>query len=131
MNDACLDDRVGPRGLDRLRKAGQAVDAADQDVADAAALELGENAEPELCALGLLEPDPENFALAGHVDADREVARHVLDRFAVADLDDQRVEVHDRVDRVQRAFLPGLGVLEDLGGHAADRNPPLPPTLTP
>jgi hypothetical protein len=32
---------------------------------------------------------------------------------AVADLHHQRVEVDDRVDRIERARLPRLGVIED------------------
>ena len=43
------------------------------------------------------------------------------DRLPVADLDHQRVEIHDRVDLLQRPGLPGLGVLQHRGGDPADR----------
>jgi len=40
---------------------------------------------------------------------------------AVADLDDQRVEVDDRVDALQRPVLPRLGVGEDRVGDLGDQ----------
>jgi hypothetical protein len=43
--------------VDRVGEAGQAVDAADQDVGDAAPLEVGQECSQNL-ALGLLNPDP-------------------------------------------------------------------------
>ena len=54
----------GKDGLDRFGEAGQAVDAGDQDVNDAAAVEVVEDGEPELRALGVLPPEPERFAIA-------------------------------------------------------------------
>ena len=54
----------GKTGLDRLREALQPVDAADQDVAGAARLQVGEDLHPELGALGLLEPHAEHVAIA-------------------------------------------------------------------
>lgn len=56
MRQAGLRPGVGEDGLDRLGEAGQAVDAADQHVGDAALLELGENLQPELRAFGALKP---------------------------------------------------------------------------
>jgi len=76
---------------------------------------------PELGALGALKPDPEHLALAVEVDADRQVAGVVSDRLAVADLHDKRVEVDDRVDRLQRPRLPGLDVVEDRVGDLRDQ----------
>jgi hypothetical protein len=84
-------------------------------------LELGQDLQPELRALGPLEPDPEHVALPVGVDADRYVARVVSHGLPVADLHDQRVEVDDRVDRVQRPLLPSLGVLEDRVGDLRDQ----------
>jgi ABC-type arginine transport system permease subunit len=43
VHDAGLDDGVRESGPDRFRKALQAVDDGDQDVAEAAGLELVEN----------------------------------------------------------------------------------------
>jgi hypothetical protein len=40
---------------------------------------------------------------------------------AVADLDHQGVEIDHRVERLQRAPLPGQDLLEDLVGDLADR----------
>ena len=64
MDDAGLHPGLGEDGLDRLGKAGQAVDAADQDVLNAALVQVVEHGQPELGALGLLPPDPEHLALA-------------------------------------------------------------------
>jgi hypothetical protein len=71
----------------------------------------GQDLQPELGALGALKAHPEDVALAVEVDADRQVAGDVADRLAVADLHDQRVELQDRVDRLQRPRLPRLGVI--------------------
>ena len=65
---------LGEDRLDRLGKAGQAIDAADQDVLDAAVVQIVQDGQPELGALGLLPPDPEHLALALDGHADRQVA---------------------------------------------------------
>jgi hypothetical protein len=53
VNDAQLDLRLRVDRLERLGKTLEAVDAGDQDVFDAAVLELGQYAKPELRALPL------------------------------------------------------------------------------
>jgi hypothetical protein len=58
VHDARLHPRGREDGFDRLGEALEAVDAADQDVVDAAALEVVEDRQPELRALGLLGVDP-------------------------------------------------------------------------
>ena len=121
VHDARLHDGLGEDRLDRLREALQAVDAADQDVCDAALLELGEDLHPELRALGLLKPHAEHVALALDRDPEREVARAALDDAAFADLDHQRVEKEHRVDVVERSLLPGADVVDDRVGDAADQ----------
>lgn len=65
MHDARLHRGVGEDALERLREALEAVDARDEDVLDAAVLELGNDLEPELRALGLLEPDAQDLLAAG------------------------------------------------------------------
>ena len=54
-------------------------------------------------------------------DRQREVAGLALHRAAVADLQHQRVEEHDRVDVIQRPGLPGAGVVHDRVGDPADQ----------
>ena len=90
-------------GLDRLGEPGQAVDAADQHVLDAAVVQVVEHRQPELGALGLLPPDPEHLALALDGRADRQVAGPGSDRAVLTDLHHQAVEPHDRIDTLQRA----------------------------
>ena len=121
MHQAGLDGRVREGRLDRLREAGEPVDADEQDVGDAAGLQIGEDVQPELRALGLLEPQAEHVTLAVEVDAQRHVARLVSDRMPVADLHDQRVEVDDRVDALQRPVLPRLRVGEHRVGDLRDQ----------
>jgi len=107
--------------LDRLREALEAVDAADQDVLDAAPSKVVEHGQPELGALGFLPPDPEHLTLAVDGDPEREIAREVSDRAVLADLHPHRVEVDDRIDRIQRPRSPRLDVLEHGVGDATDR----------
>ena len=48
MHQTGLDGRVRERRIDRLRKAGQPVDAEEQHVGDAARLEVSQHVHPEL-----------------------------------------------------------------------------------
>ena len=106
VNHARLHGGLGEDRLDRLREALQAVHAADQDVPDAALLELGQHLHPELGALGFLKPHPEHVAVAVDGDPQREVAGAALHPAALADLEHQRVEEDDRVDVLQRPLAP-------------------------
>ena len=51
VHDAGLHPCLGVDGLDRLREAGEPVDAADEHVLNAAGLQLGQDLQPELGAL--------------------------------------------------------------------------------
>jgi hypothetical protein len=86
MDDARLHPRPREDGLDRLGKSGQPVDAGDQDVGDAAVVQVVEHSQPEPRALGLLPPDPQDLALALDGHADRQVARARANRAVLADL---------------------------------------------
>src|SRR4051812_39028698 len=121
MHHARLYDRVRVDRLDRLWKAFEPVDAAEQDVREAALLELAQDLHPELRALALLEPHPEHVPLTLDRDAEREVAGSALYRPALADLQHQRVEEDDRVDVIERALLPLADVVHDGVGDAADQ----------
>ena len=45
------------------------------------------------------DPDPEDLADAVETDADGDVSRAVLDLVTITDLDDQGIEVDDRIDQ--------------------------------
>jgi hypothetical protein len=92
VDDAGLDDRLREDGVDRLREALEAIDDGDQDVAYAAVLQLVHHPEPELGALGLLDPDAENLLAAVGQDAERDINGLVADEAFVPDLDPYRVE---------------------------------------
>jgi hypothetical protein len=121
MNNARLHDGGRIDRLDRLREALQPVDAAEQDVVDAALPELVEDLHPELRALGLLEPHPEYVALPLDRDAEREVTGASLHRAALANLEDERVEEDHRVDVIERTLLPLAHVLHHRVGDPADQ----------
>ena len=120
MHDAGLHPGLGEDGRDRVREARQAVDAEDQHVTDAALVQIVEHGQPELRALALPPPDPENLALALQRDADRQIAGPRAHRAVLADAHHQAVEVDDRVDLLQRPGAPGA-ILEHGVGDAADR----------
>ncbi len=61
VHDAGLDLGLREHGADRLGEALQPVDDGDQDVGDAAVAQLVHDAQPELGALGLLEPEAEHL----------------------------------------------------------------------
>ena len=79
VNDAGLNQRLRKHRRDRLRKALQAVDDRDQNVVDASDLQLVHDLEPELRALGLFDPQAQNFLLAIGIESERDIDRLVLD----------------------------------------------------
>jgi hypothetical protein len=106
----------GERRLDRLGEPLQPVDTGDQDVLDAALLQIGEDLHPELRALVGLKPHAEHFVLAVHPDRQRQITRPSLHRPAVTDLQHHAVQEHDWVDVLERPGLPGAGVVHDRVG---------------
>src|SRR4029453_3355709 len=121
MDDAGLDLGLREHGGDRLGEALQAVDHGDKDVLDAAVLEFVHDPEPELGALGLLDPEAEDLLAAVRADAERDIHRLVADRALVADLHAQGVEEDQRVERLERPVLPLGDLVEDGVGHRADQ----------
>ena len=64
MHDAQLDFSPREHALDCVGEARQPVDARDQDVFDAAALEFGEHSQPELGALRFADPQAKKLFVA-------------------------------------------------------------------
>ena len=79
MHDAGLHQGLWKHSSDRLGEALEPVDDRDQDVVDAAGLELVDHLEPELGPLALLDPQPENVLLAVRIEGERHVDGLVLD----------------------------------------------------
>ncbi len=121
MDDAGLNRRGGEHRLDRLRESPQPVDAADEDVLDAALPQVGEDLHPELRALVGLEPHAEHLALAVHPDRQRQITSASLHAPAVADLQDHAVQEHHRVDVLERPALPSASVVHDRIGDPANQ----------
>lgn len=106
-----LDDRRWEGGLDGFRKAFETVAASDQDVLYAAVLELVDNLQPELRALVLLDPQPQDFLASGQSHPEGDVDRFVAHDALIADFHDERIEIDDRIDGVEGPRLPGHNVL--------------------
>ena len=68
-------------------KALQAIDDGDQDVFDAAVLQLVHDAQPEFRALGLLDPQAENFLGSVGPNSKSDVDGFVAHHAFVAHLD--------------------------------------------
>jgi hypothetical protein len=102
---------LGEDRLDRVGEPLQPVDPADQEVGHAALLELAQDLHPELRALALFKPQPEHVALAVDGDPEREVAGAPLHAPALADLEHEAVEEHDRVDVLQRPLRPRADIV--------------------
>ena len=121
MHHAGLHGGLRPGRLDRLRQPGQAVAAHDQDVLHTPVRQLRANPGPELRALRGLHPDPENVLHTVHVDTDRDVRTLVPDLMPITDFHHDRVQIHDRVELLQRPGLPRLDLVQDRVGDLADR----------
>src|SRR5208337_895357 len=101
MHNAGLNQGLRKYRRDRLWKAFEAVDDGDQKIVDASALELVDDFQPELGALGLLDPETEHLFLAIGVESERDIDRLVLDEPLVADLHPQGIEENDRINRIE------------------------------
>ena len=118
---ACLDRRLGPGRLNRLRQPRQPVTAHDQHVLDTAVGQLSAHLGPEPGPLAGLDPDAQDVLDPVHVHAYRDMRGLVGHVSPVADLDHDGVEVDHRVEAVQWPVLPGQYLLADLVGDLADR----------
>src|SRR3954471_21215675 len=83
--------------------------------------ELVHDLQPELGALVPLEPQAQDLLRPVGPDAQGDVDRLVPDQAFIADLDPERVEEDQRVDRLQRPGLPGRDLLEHRVRHRADQ----------
>ena len=120
MHDAGLDLGLRTDGRDRLGEALQAIHHGDQHILDAAVLELGHDAKPELGAFALLDPQPQDLLGAISPDPERHVDGLVADQGLLADLHPQRVKEDQRIDRLQRAGLPSRDLVQDGIRDSAD-----------
>src|ERR687893_1130114 len=100
MHDARLDLGLRKHRADRFGEALQAVDDRDQDVLHATVLQLVHHPQPELGALGLLDPETQYLLGAVWPDAKSDIDGLVADRALVPDLDPDRVEEDQRVERL-------------------------------
>jgi hypothetical protein len=98
MHHAGLHHRLREHRGDRVRQAGEAVTAGDQDVAQPAIAQLREDRVPELRTLGLGDPAAERVLAALDVDPDDQVRALDRDRALVPDLDADTVDIDDRIN---------------------------------
>src|SRR5690554_1139816 len=120
VHDAQLDERLRVDRRDRLAEAGEAIDAANQDVFQSAVLKLGEHLEPELGPFAVGDPESQQFLLPVEVQSEGEVNRLAPHLPVLSHLHRERVEPDDRVEGLQRAVLPGYDLFEHRGGHVRD-----------
>src|SRR6187200_1247871 len=121
MHDAGLDDRVWEHAGDRLGEALQPVDHGNQDIADAAVLQLVHDTQPELGALRLLDPQAQNRLAAVGQYGKRDVDRLVPDEALISDLHPDRVEEDQRIAGLQRPALPFGDLLQNGVGDRRDQ----------
>src|SRR5271166_3241563 len=121
VHNAGLQRGRGEHRAQRLRHPFQAVGHRNQNVVDAADLEVIEHLHPELGPFGSLDPNPRNVARAVPLHAERQIHRLVAHHPVFADLHPQRVEEHHRIDRLQRPALPRRHLRQHPVGHRADQ----------
>src|SRR5664279_1757831 len=120
MHDAGLNHGLGKDGRDRLGESFETVDDGDQDVVDAAQLQLVHHLEPEFGAFGLLDPKPKNVFVARRIEPERDVDRLVFDHAFVAYFDPERVKKYHWVNRIEGTALPFPDFLKDRVRNLAD-----------
>ena len=117
---ARLHDGHGKCCRDGVGEASETVAADEEDAGEPSVFEVREHGEPELGALGLLEPEAENLSFARQRHAQGHVNRLLSHGGAVANGHEKRVEVDDGIDGFERAALPRFRQIEDGVGHRAD-----------
>src|SRR3546814_1665806 len=75
----------------------------------------------DVCSSDLFEPQAQNLFAAIGADAERDMEGLVADHAFIPDLDPDRVEEDQRINRVKRPLLPGGELVEDRIGHRADQ----------
>lgn len=121
MDDAQLDLGLGEHAADGIGEPRQTVHRGDQDVLDPAHAQLTQDPGPELGALVLADPHPQQLLVAKEVDPQGQVHRPGLDPAFGADLQVDGVQIDDRPDRIQRAALPGPDLVQDRVGDLGDQ----------
>ena len=122
MNDAGLHDRPREDGGDGVGEALEPVDNGEQEVVDTAVLELVHDPQPELGALGLLDPQAQDVLVPLAIESQGQVDGLVLDHALVADLDPQRVEEDHGISAASSGpILPFPHLVQDGIGDPADQ----------
>jgi hypothetical protein len=65
--------------------------------------------EPKLGTFGFSDPDANDFFQALQIDTDHQVHGFIDHPPVFFNLDDERIEIKNRINRFQRARLPRLG----------------------
>ena len=120
MDHAVMHLRLRKDRRNRLRESDQSVNERDQNILDAAALELGHHAEPEGRAFGLFDPEPQHVLPAVAIHPDRQIHGVVPHHALVANLHAHRVQNHDRIHPLERPRLPRRGFRDHLIGDCTD-----------
>ena len=122
VHHACLHDRFRPHVGDRVGQSGQPVAADDQRVVQAAVDQLVEDVLPELRTLVLGNPDAQDVLEPINVDPDSQVSGPVVDRPALTDLDHDRVDIHNRINSINRTRLPLSDLILNHIGDIRDQS---------
>ena len=113
--------RFREHGGNGIREPDKAINGGDQDVLNPPVLQFHHDAEPELGAFVLGNPEPQELFLALHVDGQGKIDRLVAHPAVLAALDDNAVEVDDRIDGIKRPALPCPNIVQHSIGYAADQ----------
>lgn len=116
VNDALLHLGVWINGFNGLREAGQAIDTGNQDVFDAAVLQVGEHAEPVVSAFGVRQVQPDQLLFAFDVQGQNGINRFADVAAILAYFIVNGIEPDDRINRVQIALPPALQLRQQLVG---------------
>ena len=120
MDDAKLNLSLRVRAGNGIGESLQTIDAGDQDILDAAVLQLGQHAEPELRSFGFGKPQAQKLLVTCQIDAQSEINGLVDDTLVLADFQHDTVQVDDGIKRIQWARLP-VDNLVDYGIPACCR----------
>jgi hypothetical protein len=101
-----------------IGQAGQTVAAHDEDILNSPRLDVVKNLQPETCAFGFLDPQPEHLLAAGNAHAQNRVYALLQHAFVGADGNAQAIHKDHRINPFQGPALPIGDLLLQLFGGA-------------
>ncbi len=121
MHDAELNIRFRENCFDGIREPGQSIDCGNKDILDSTVFQFGHHTEPEFGAFVLRDPQSQQFLLSFHGNGQGQVNSFIANLTILSALDDNAVEIDNRIHALKGTTLPCPDIIKHGIGHATDQ----------